>query len=170
MLNAADRTVDLRLPGMLLDLGGIAKGYACDQALLALLTHGVDQAMVEAGGDVAMSGPPPGKPGWTIGILGCDTGGLCLANCGISTSGDAEQCLEVEGRRYSHVVDPRTGMGLTHRLQATVIASTALLSDSLTKVCSVLDLCEAAPILQRYCARQTLTSKPCGTTAEPGSP
>src|SRR5947207_11795670 len=67
-LDAKNRTVQLLKPGMRLDLGGIGKGYAADAALLVLKEHGIDQALVAASGDIAVSGPPPGTDGWTIGI------------------------------------------------------------------------------------------------------
>jgi thiamine biosynthesis lipoprotein len=129
------RTVELRLPGMLLDLGGIAKGYANDCALLALKANGVDRAMVEAGGDIGVSGAPPGAQRWAIKVRGLpDT--FYLSECAISTSGDTEQFVEIGGVRYSHVVDPRTGLGVTTRVQASVIAPCGLTTDPLaTALC-----------------------------------
>ncbi len=129
------QTVELRLPGMQLDLGGIAKGYANDHALLALKANGVDRAMVEAGGDIGVSGAPPGSLGWAIKVRGLpDT--FYLSECAISTSGDTEQFVEIGGVRYSHVVDPRTGKGVTTRVQATVIAPQGLVTDPLaTALC-----------------------------------
>jgi len=145
-------TAELRLPGMLLDLGGIGKGYACDQAIVALARQGVARAMVEAGGDIAVSGPPPDHDGWKIGILGAaDT--LSLHNCGVSTSGDFEQHLDVGGRRFSHVIDPQTGLGLTSGVQATVVGPDAMTSDCLSKVCGMLGVEVAGPILERFGAR-----------------
>src|SRR6266478_6240689 len=67
-LDAKSRTVQLLMPDMRLDLGGIGKGYAADAALTTLKEHGITQALVAAGGDIAVSGPPPGSDGWTIGI------------------------------------------------------------------------------------------------------
>lgn len=129
------RTASLLLPGMQLDLGGIAKGYANDHALLALKANGVDRAMVEAGGDIGVSGAPPGAQGWAIKVRGLpDT--FFLSECAISTSGDTEQFVEIGGVRYSHVVDPRTGLGVTTRVQASVIAPRGLTTDPLaTALC-----------------------------------
>src|SRR5579862_938729 len=96
ILDEGRSTAELTLPGMLLDLGGIAKGYACDQAISVLNFHGIESAMVEAGGDIALSDPPPGKEDWTIGILGSPET-LNLARCAVSTSGDFEQHLVIDG-------------------------------------------------------------------------
>src|SRR5437868_8413476 len=100
-LDPKERTVRLAKPGMQLDLGGIAKGYAADEALAVLKKHGIDRALVAAGGDIAVSGPPPGKDGWTVGIHPLapeevkSPRHLALKNGGVSTSGDAEQFVEI---------------------------------------------------------------------------
>jgi thiamine biosynthesis lipoprotein len=135
--------VELLKPGMLLDLGGIAKGDACDQALAVLEKEGLHRAMVEAGGDVVLGDPPPGKPGWIVGVCSPTTDSpparyLALARVAVDTSGDAFQYVEIGGRRYSHIVDPRTGMGLTDGSKVTVIAPNGLTGDPLTKVVAVL--------------------------------
>jgi thiamine biosynthesis lipoprotein len=136
------RTVQLLKPGMQLDLGGIAKGYAADEALAVLKKHGIDRALVAAGGDIAVSGPPPGADGWKIAIALLpgekDPGRLILHHAAVSTSGDAEQYVEIDGNRYSHIVDPRTGIGLVGRMSASVVARRGIDADSLTKVIAVL--------------------------------
>jgi thiamine biosynthesis lipoprotein len=142
-LDPVNRTVRLAKPGMLIDLGGIAKGYAAEAAQTVLRKHGITQALVAAGGDIAVSAPPPDKPGWEIGIAKApgepaDGPTLVLHDCGVSTSGDAEQYVEIAGKRYSHIVDPRTGLGLTDSWQVTVIAADATTSDGMTKVLCVL--------------------------------
>ena len=142
-LDPVERTVRLAKPGMLLDLGGIAKGYAAEAVQTVLKQHGIARALVAAGGDIAVSGPPPGKPGWEIGIARApgetaDGPTLIVHDAGVSTSGDAEQYVEIGGKRYSHIVDPRTGLGLTDSWQVTVIAPNATTSDGMTKVLCVL--------------------------------
>ena len=141
-LNKRAHTVTLLAPNMRLDLGGIAKGFAADEALKVLRGRGVSRALVAASGDIAIGDPPPGKPGWTVGISAIDahdnqiTTNIVLANAGISTSGDTEQFIEIGGRRYSHIIDPTTGLGLTNRIQATVIARDATTTDAMaTTVC-----------------------------------
>ena len=146
-LDPKARTVDLKVPGMLLDLGGIAKGYAADEGLKVLARHEITCALVAASGDIAVSGPPPGKPGWRIDIAPLpgarEKRQLILKDAAVSTSGDSEQFVEIAGVRYSHVVDPRTGLGLTGRRSVTVVARRGIESDSLSKVASILPADEA---------------------------
>jgi thiamine biosynthesis lipoprotein len=143
VLDDKARTVKLLKPGMLLDLGGIAKGYAADEILKVLAKHGLTRALAAAGGDIVVRDAPPGKQGWTIEIAPVDAKKeearrLILANAAVSTSGDAEQYVEIDGKRYSHIVDPRTGIGLVGRMSATVVAPDGVTADSLTKVVAVL--------------------------------
>jgi thiamine biosynthesis lipoprotein len=143
VLDAEARTVQLDRPGMQLDLGAIGKGFAADEALAALRSAGAPRALVQLGGDIAVGDAPPGKRGWTIdveeGVTPGPKGRLGpFSRCGISVSGDAEQFVEIGGVRYSHVVDPRTGLGLTSGLAVTVIAPDATTSDALATAASVL--------------------------------
>jgi len=143
-LDARKHTVELLVPNMRLDLGGIAKGYAVDQALKTLRAYGIPSALVEGGGDMGVSDPPPGKASWQIELSSVDATNapparsLSLRNCAISTSGDLYQRLEINGKRYSHIVDPRTGIGLTDHSIVNIIAPDGITSDSLTKVVAVL--------------------------------
>lgn len=127
---------ELKRPGMRLDLGGIAKGYACDKALAALAVEGVTRAYVDAGGGMSIGDPPPGRPGWRIGMIGDARRVLLLKNRGVATAGDIEQFVEIEGRRYSHIVDPKTGLGLTNRAMCTVVAPSGFAADAVdTAIC-----------------------------------
>lgn len=147
MLTLDDKTrhATLATPGMQLDLGGIAKGYAADEALAALKKHGIGAAVVAASGDLAIGDPPPGQTGWEIGVRSFAAAeaedkkiSLRLANCGISTSGDLRQFVEIGSQRYSHVIDPATGLGLTRRITCTVIAPNAMTSDGTDNAICVL--------------------------------
>jgi thiamine biosynthesis lipoprotein len=144
-LDAASRAVMLRRAGMRLDFGGIAKGYAADRALETLRARGMKRALVAAGGDVAVGDPPPGERGWRVAIAPFDSRTpapirwVTLARAGVSTSGDAEQWVEVAGVRYSHIFDPRTGRPVTGRRQATAVARDATTSDMLATTLCVLD-------------------------------
>lgn len=153
-LDPAKRTVRLRRKGMRLDLGGIAKGYAGDEAQRVLRKHGITRAMVEMGGDIVLSGPPPEKKGWTIRVPNASmTQGpidLEFANCGVSTSGDTEQFFVANGVQYSHVVDPRTGMALTNRVQATVVAKDGLTADPLSTALTIIDPSQRSRLLTNY--------------------
>lgn len=136
-------TVELIVPGMQLDLGGIGVGYAVDQALAVLKARGISSALIDGSGDIGVSDPPPGEKGWRIGIAPLDADRdpsrfLILKNAAVTTSGDAYQFVEVAGRRYSHIVDPSTGLGLTDRSSVTVIAPNCTIADSYTKAVSVL--------------------------------
>lgn len=149
ILDATAGTVELKTPGMQLDLGGIAKGYACDEALRVLKRHGIRRALVEMGGDIVVGDSPPDRAGWEIEIPGSDEP-LILSNSAISSSGDTEQFVEVGGRRYSHIVDPRTGLGLTNRIAVTVIASDGITSDSLATALNVLGDEKGRELLRNY--------------------
>lgn len=144
ILNRRARTARVTVPGMQLDAGGIAKGYAADAALAVLQRHGIRRALVAAGGDIRVGDPPPDAPGWEIVLAGLDPeraapgSPLTLVDRGVSTSGDAEQWVEIDGRRYSHIVDPRTGIGLTGRRSVTVVAANAMTSDMLATAVTVL--------------------------------
>jgi thiamine biosynthesis lipoprotein len=143
-LDPKARTVELSKPGMKLDLGGIAKGYACGEAIAVLRQNGVRSALVAGSGDIVVSGPPPGAPGWTIGIgpLEAPTAPprqfLRLTDAAVSTAGDAERFVEIDGRRYSHIVDPRTGRGVVDRASVTVVARDGATADSLDTAAYVL--------------------------------
>lgn len=132
--------IRMEKPGMQLDLGGIAQGYAADACLQVLYRYGLKQALVDAGGDIALGDPPPRKEGWDIDIPGAEGGKqtLHLSNCGITTSGASFRFLEVGGVRYSHIVDPRTGWGLTHRVLVTVQAPTGVEADAWATALSVM--------------------------------
>jgi thiamine biosynthesis lipoprotein len=143
-LDVASRSVRLARAGMRLDFGGIAKGYAADSALDALRATGTRRALVVAGGDVAAGEPPPGERGWRVAIAPFDTAmpaatrSVMLAGAAVSTSGDAEQWVDIGGIRYSHIFDPRTGSPLTGHRQATVVARDATTSDMLATTLCVL--------------------------------
>ena len=143
-LDSRRQTVQLLAPRMRLDLGAIAKGYAADEALKVLRRRGITRALVAGGGDMAMGDPPPGTKGWRIEIAPLDTTNspparfVLLANAGLATSGDLFQHVTIDGKRYSHIVDPRTGIGLTDHSLVTVIAPDAITADSLATAVSVL--------------------------------
>jgi len=154
-LDARAKTVTLLVQNVRLDLGGIGKGYAADQALAVLRQHGIRQAIVAASGDIAIGDSPPGKPGWTIGVGAIDAKDATLArtlvlhNAGVSTAGDTEQYVELNGVRYSHVVDPKTGVGLTNRIWVTLVAKDATTTDGLDTGLAVMGLERALGVIER---------------------
>lgn len=142
-MNPEKRTVELLRPGMRLDFGAVAKGYAIDAALAVLRDHGVASALVDLGGDIGLGDPPPDRGPWKVAIapLKDDQSPSFFVHgsrCGIATSGDRYRFVVIDGRRYSHIVDPRTGIGLTEQCEVTVIAPNATLADILATAVTVL--------------------------------
>jgi len=142
-LDSVNRTVKFDQPGMALDVGAIGKGYAASEALEVLGRRGIRSALVAVSGDLAFSEAPPGERGWRIDIHGEDRAlsdvprVLELTNAAVSTSGNSEQHLDVGGRRYSHVIDPSSGIGLVDDITVTVIAPSGLDADGLDTAVSV---------------------------------
>lgn len=140
-LDADNQTVRLHKDNMRLDLGGIAKGYAADQALEVLVREGFSSAAVDAGGDISLGEAPPNSDGWSIKVFSgeSETGEMILENCGIAVSGDSYRYLDYQGVRYSHILDPETGYGVTHERKVAVIAPSAMIADAWASVYSVMD-------------------------------
>lgn len=155
-LDPERRTAELLQPNMLLDLGGIAMGYAADEALKILNKHGLTRAMIDASGDIRCGDAPPGRRAWLIGIAplteskGPPSRYVELVNGALTTSGDAFQFVELAGTRYSHIVDPRTGLGLTNRSSVTITAPDCLTADSLATAVSVLGPEAGLKLLAKY--------------------
>jgi len=149
-LDNENKTVQFSGKGMLLDLGGIAKGYAIDKAIEAAQRSGAIGAMVDIGGDVRCFGlPPEGKDNWLIGlqdpnsaIEGIEGGGLLLVlkitNAAVATSGDYQQFVFIEGKRYSHIMDRKTGTSAGGLSSVTIIADNATDADALATSVSVM--------------------------------
>ncbi len=144
-LDEPGRTARLRQPGAGLDLGGIAKGYAVDAAVEALSARGVTSGIVNAGGDLRVLGRTPAGASWRIGLrhpLRPESLllSLLVEDEGVATSGNYFRYFTVGGRRYGHVLDPRTGTPAETALSATVIAPRAMRADGLATgalVCGV---------------------------------
>ncbi len=152
-LDPETQTVTFQRNGLRLDLGGIAKGFAADEALRVLHEQGIERALIDAGGDIVAGAPPPGKEHWLIGIApldspdGAATRFLKLSNCAVATSGDAAQFVEIDGTRYSHILDPLTGLGLTTHSSVTIIAKDGMTADAWASAVSVLGAKRGLPAL-----------------------
>ena len=150
-LDTRRRRIRLAVPGMQLDLGGIAKGYILQEALGTVRARGIARTLIEAGGDIVVGDAPPGTDGWRIDAPGADPGfaerARRLTNAAIATSGATAQFVEIGGRRYSHVIDPRTGLGATNPYIARVIAPDGARADALATALAVLGP-EAIPRLR----------------------
>ncbi len=154
-IDSEHRTITLDRDSMQLDAGGIAKGYAADEALAALSRLDIHSALVAASGDLAFSDAPPGQAGWKIGVDSLDsaevpfTRVLVLANGAVSTSGASEQHLDANGARYSHIINPKTAMGLTRAITVTIVARHGIDSDALATAVSVLGAKRGLALIER---------------------
>jgi len=153
-LDAKHRTVTVDQAGMALDVGAIGKGYAASEAIDVLGGLGVRSALVAVSGDLAFSKAPPGQRGWRIAIDAGNAsdvrvpGVLELTNGAVSTSGSSEQHVDIDGRRYSHIIDPSSGMGLVDDITVTVIARDGLESDGLDTAVSVLGAARGLALIE----------------------
>jgi thiamine biosynthesis lipoprotein len=150
LLDAGTSTVRFSQPGVRIDLGGIAKGYAVDCGVEILRARGFTHVLVNAGGDSRVLGDRFGKP-WIIGIRHPDhpdeiVTRVPLTDAAFSTSGDYERYFDEDGVRYHHIIDPHTGHSASKVRSATVIASTATRTDGLSKTAFVLGPDEAMRI------------------------
>jgi len=157
--------IELLRPGMLLDLGGIGKGFAADEALAVLAAAGHTRSLVDIGGDIAVGDAPPGGGGWRI-MTVASPRVLHVTNCGVATSGDTEQFVEIGGIRYSHIVDPATGLGLTNRSAVTVIAADATTADALASAVSVLGPRRGRALVDRFENASSTASASCAAPAK----
>ena len=130
-------TVFFTRPGMRIDLGGIAKGHSVDRGIEILQQQGITRAMVNAGGDTRILGDRFGKP-WVVGVRDPDHAGkvflrLPLSDASFSTSGDYERYFDEDGKRFHHIIDPKTGDSARKCRSVTVISDSATRTDALTK-------------------------------------
>lgn len=143
-LNIKRKTIIFKKPGMRIDLGGIAKGYTADQVLEIIEKNGIKHALLDFGGDIVFSNPPPNKKGWNVEVGTKNHSEkqiseiISLSNIAIATSGNYYQKLSIGGKTYSHIIDPLTGLGLTITSQVTVIAASGMLADSYASAFSVM--------------------------------
>ncbi len=142
--------------GLRLDLGGIAKGYALDCMLALLDARGLSSAMVVGGGDIVVGDAPPGARGWRIEMMSPTPGDegprpmLELRRAAMATSGDLYRSATIAGLRYSHIVDPRTGLGLTTHCGASVIARDGMSADALATAAVVLGPAGSTRLWERF--------------------
>lgn len=170
-LHPESQRVELLHDGMRIDFGGIAKGFAADEALRILSAHGFKRALVDASGDIVAGDPPPGEDFWHVAIEALrqrptshevdrdrsvhSIPVLRIRNQAVATSGDAYQSITIDGRRYSHIVDPKTGLGLNQRSSVTIIAPTGMRADGLASAVSVLGPCQGIQLIEKPANRGT---------------
>lgn len=155
LVNKKQQTCKLLRTGTLLDLGGIGKGYAAQVMLNIMQEAGFQQVLCDAAGNMAIGETPLNRNGWSIGVQLPDAHNklldkfLMLKNTAVSTSGDVYQFVEIDGVRYSHIVNPKTGLGLTNQRQVTVIAKHAAHADWLSTACCILPIEQALRLVKK---------------------
>jgi len=154
-LDTIEHTALLTTPGMRLDLGGIAQGWIGQRVMEYLTESDIQHALINVSGDIILSAAPPGTNGWTIGVNVPETKEelldktLLLQHKSVSTSGDAYQYTDHNGKRYSHIIDPRTGYGVTSQRNVTVIANDGTTADWLATACSILPIRAAKKLAEQ---------------------
>ncbi|HLG39931.1 MAG TPA: FAD:protein FMN transferase [Chitinophagaceae bacterium] len=155
VINEKLKTISLNKPGMKLDFGGIVPGYAAQKIIDYLNSKNIHHALADASGDIVMSDAPPGKNGWSIGINLPESENdlwakkLELKNCAVSTSGDVYRYMIHNGKKYSHIIDPRTGYGVTSLRNVTIIAKNGTTADWLATACSILSIDKALALAKK---------------------
>ncbi|GAC1421057.1 MAG: FAD:protein FMN transferase [Flavisolibacter sp.] len=158
-ISFVNKSVRLKKAGMQLDLGGIAKGETAQRALIRLRTLGFPFSLIDAGGDLVAGDTPPSVEGWKVSINLPESEELMeqqllLRNTAVATSGDLYQYLDVNGVRYSHIVDPATGWAITNSRNVTVISKDGTNADWLTKACSILPVKKAMRLVSQFPATE----------------
>lgn len=148
--------VFLPTPGMALDFGGFGKEYAVDVAAQIAVDHGIPSALVDFGHDLRAIGAPPDRPAWHIGLEdplrpGETAGSMAIIGKGVASSGDYIRRFVIGGRRYGHILDPRTGRPVAHGcLQATVVTGTCLQAGILSTAAFVLGIPRGIEFIQSF--------------------
>ncbi|HTA17816.1 MAG TPA: FAD:protein FMN transferase [Polyangia bacterium] len=155
VVNHAARTVKLRRPEMRLGLGGIAKGYAVDKCAAVLRAAGFSDFMVQAGGDLFVAGSK-GPASWMVGVRDPRGGPkdiiarMAIRDHAFSTAGDYERSFVLGGRRYHHIIDPKTGYPATASREVTIFAPTAFLADALDDAVFILGPKKGLALVESY--------------------
>ena len=164
VINTKSKTISFKKKGIQFDFGGIVKGYAAQRVIDFLNTKKITQALADAGGDIVISNPPPGKKGWTVGVNLPEQENelwdqkLELHNCSVATSGDVFRFTIHNGKKYSHIIDPRTGYGITSQRNVTVIAKDGATADWLATACSILPVEKALELVKKEKASLLIAS------------
>jgi len=138
-INSHKKSILLEKPNMQLDLGGIAKGFAVDEMYDIFVQSGINHVLIDGGGDIRAGDVPPEKKGWKIVLenLEKDQQIINLSNASIATSGDLYRYIQIDSVKYGHIIDPRTGYGLTNQRTVTVQADNCTNADALASVLSI---------------------------------
>lgn len=154
VIDAKNSTVTIKKKGLKIDLSGIAKGYMVDKSALILKENKIDSALINAGGEVYCLGTNAGAP-WSVGIKDPEEIGVVLESQGlideaVATSGDYEQFFELGGKRYSHMINPRTGFPVQNSLiSVSVITKNCTTADGVATAFSIMGLGEVEMFITR---------------------
>jgi thiamine biosynthesis lipoprotein len=154
ILNPQDTSVFLKEKGMSIGFGGIGKGYAAEQAKVVMIAFGIKSGVVSAAGDLTTWGAREDGKEWDVAIAKPDKSRQILAwlkadNTSVVTSGNYEKFFVYEGKRYSHIIDPRTGYPTTGLKSATIICSNAELADALATTMFVMGKTEGLALINQ---------------------
>jgi thiamine biosynthesis lipoprotein len=155
IINEDSRTISFKKPGIRFDFGGIVPGYAAQRVIDFLKSKNINIALADASGDIVMGDAPLGKEGWTIGINLPENANeiwdkkLELKNFAVSTSGDVYRYTIHNGIKYSHIIDPKTGYGVTSQRNVTVITKYGADADWLATACSILPIKKALALAKK---------------------
>ncbi|MFC4233214.1 FAD:protein FMN transferase [Parasediminibacterium paludis] len=145
VLDAANTTVYLAEKGMRIGFGGIGKGYAAERARMVMQAAGVTSGIVNASGDLTTWGYQPDGNQWTIGIANPDCAQqifsyMAITNMAVATSGNYEKYILVDGKKYSHTIDPRTGLPVTGIKSVTIISTNAEIADAMATPVTIMGI------------------------------
>jgi thiamine biosynthesis lipoprotein len=151
-LDAKRKKVLLTQKGMRLDIGGLGKGFAAEEAVKVLRSFDIKSIMMDAGGKIVLTNPPPGTKGWNITISnGSDSlKTMPLSHVALATSGPTYRYMEYNGIRYSHIVDPKTGIGLLFHVRTTVISPDGTVADALATAFSVAGIEKSKQMIKQF--------------------
>lgn len=145
ILDKENTTVFLKKEGMRIGFGGIGKGYAAEMAKKLLLKHNVKSGIINASGDLSAWGLQPNGKKWTIGVADPESPASAfsfmeISNKAVATSGNYEKFITIDGKKYSHTIDPKTGLPITGIKSVTIIASNAEFADAMATPIAVMGI------------------------------
>lgn len=155
IIDTTKHSAKLLKKGASIDLGGIGKGYAAQKVYDFFVKNKIKKILVNAAGNMTAGEPPKGKKDWEIEIempslINYSNQKIVgLQNISISTSGDAFQFVEIEGKRYAHIINPKTGLGLSYQRQVSIICENAAKADWLSTACYILTIKKALKLAEK---------------------
>ncbi len=163
IVDTINKKIKILQPGLKFDLGGIAKGYVAQKVVDRLISKKISSALVDAGGDIVSSNPPPGLKQWRLSIalprseILHAKKNILVSNKAVATSGATYQHINYKGKQYSHIIDPETGYGVTFSRNVTIIAKDGATADWLASACSILSIHKAKRVARRAGAALYIT-------------